>query len=77
MTHGFGMVGIRQEGRCSSYENPEIPPWDGCGKEFEDYFNKEYGHKWYFFLLKKALRKISHSGWDAALLMNAKKTHKE
>ena len=71
---GFGLPAIKQEGMCSSWENPEILPWPGCGKEFNVYFKNKYGKLPLF--IQRLLRKIALDAWDNALLENAKGAHK-
>jgi len=68
---GFGLMAIKQEGMCSSFDNPEILPWPGCRMEFNSYFWQKYS-KWYFRPIISMLRKIARSAWDNALLENAK-----
>ncbi len=68
----FGLAAIKQEGMCSSFDNPEVLPWPGCGKEFNDYFKSKYKNKWYYKPFLGILRKIAVHAWDSALLENAK-----
>jgi|WetSurMetagenome_2_1015567.scaffolds.fasta_scaffold130282_2 hypothetical protein len=71
MKGNFGLVVTKQEGKAISMEYPEIPPWDGCKKEFEKYFNSKYSG-WPFFI-RYLFKKTAEKAWDYALLANAYK----
>ncbi len=69
---GFGLAPIKQEGFCSSYENPEISPWRGYSEEFEKFFREEYVGKIRYRIILPLVRKIAFKSWQEALLINAK-----
>jgi len=73
ITTGLGLPPIKQEGMFSSFDDPEIPPWPGCGKEFAEYFKNKYMGRWYLKPFIHILRKIVVDAWDNALLANAKR----
>lgn len=73
----LGLPSIKQEGMYSSFDDPEIAPWAGYGKEFAEYFKNKYIGRWYLKPFIPILRKIVVDAWDGALLVNAKKRWKE
>lgn len=73
---GFGLPQTKQEGCCSSYNHPEVPPWDGLRMEFIRYWSQEIKpnlpwYLWYLYPLRCILQRIASDAWDEALLRNA------
>lgn len=71
---GFGLAQVKPEGMSFFVDNPEIKPWNGCGKEFEEYLNSKY-NKWYHKVgfVRTIIKQISIAAWDNALMENARR----
>ena len=68
---GFGLAPIKKEGHCYSTSNPELKPWYGYAKEFEDYY-KESVSKPIQYFLGWVIKPLMYGAWSTALLTNAK-----
>ena len=75
--YSVGLASLKAEAMSSIYDDPSIKPWDGCGKEFDAYFKKEYESKFYYKPFLFILKMITANAWDEALLINAKKESQE
>jgi hypothetical protein len=67
--------GIEFEEGCLMREQ-KLQPWEGCGKEFNEYFNEHFS-KWYLFPIRGIIRKYAAGIWDAAILTHISKNWKE
>lgn len=69
---GIGLAYVKPEGYCFMYDGPDLKPWPGYTDEFNKFFSKTYGTKWYFKPVLPILYKACRKSWDQALLTNAK-----
>lgn len=69
---GFGLAQVKEQGMTFCLEDPSIKPWDGCGKEFEDYFKTKYPLVSKIPLIGGFFKKTIRESWDDALLTNAR-----
>ena len=67
-TTGLGLASVKSEGKCLSFDHPEITPWDGYSNEFNEWFRISI--PWYLRVFKNQMR----ASWEQALLINAQKS---
>jgi hypothetical protein len=67
---GFGLAKAKREGLCISYI--DAVEWCGHTDQMEAQFSKRYA-KWYYWPVRKLIRKAFVTAWHAALKEEARR----
>lgn len=70
MGNGFGLAQQKKEGMCCSFN--EGLEWHGNVEEMEKQYRVKYD-KWYYFFIRKIVRKIFVNAWHSSLKAEAKR----